>query len=123
MPDGETPEDMPGFRENSQYSDEELEDMANEELDRESLADAMERDAPYVDYAFALPKFLAVASVTELREARRAIDAAIVSGLLKANTLEDAAAELRAETKEAMREFKIPDPTRKPRDDAGKKRK
>ena len=119
----ETDYDVPGFREGPQYSDEELEDMENEKLDRQNMDEAMDRDMPYIDYAFALTRFVEVASIEELREARAAIDEAIVKWLFKADNMEDAAKAARAQTKQVMREFKIPDPTRKPRDDAGKKRK
>lgn len=119
----ETDCDVPGYREEPQYSDEELEVMANEELDKRNMEETMARDMPYVDYAFALTRFVEVATIEELRAARAAIDEAIVKWLFKAETMEDAAKAARAQTKRVMREFKIPDPTRKPRDDRGQKRK
>ena len=70
----ETDYDVPGFQEGPQYSNEELEDMENEKLDKQSADEAMGRDMPYIDYAFALTRFVEVASIEELREARAAID-------------------------------------------------
>lgn len=115
--------DVPGFREEPKYSDQELEDMENEKLDRASQDAAMERDMPYVDYEFAFNKFVEVADIKELEAARQSIDEAIVAFLMKTHDTEAAAIAARAHTKQVMKRFKIPDPTRKPRDDRGHKRK
>lgn len=129
----ETDYDVPGYQENAQYTDQELWDMEEERLrlaeleaqeaHRAEMDRELARDLPYMDYGIALQHFLEVAELAQLRAARAQIDTAILAYLVKARDMAEAAVELRAETKTVMREFKIPDPERKPRDDAGKKRK
>lgn len=107
---GETDYDQPGYRENAQYSDQELEDMENEKRDKDNLFAQMDQDMPYVNYEFALPEFLKVAGIDDLVKARDAIDKAIQAFFLKTFDNEEAIKRAREHTKRVMKRFGISNP-------------
>ena len=126
MQDGETDYDQPGYRENAQFSDEELEDMANERSDVDSLLAAsheeanlrkeheeqMARDMPYIEHEFALNTFIEncikLGDAEALQQTADRCDSAIVECLKHIDDLKTAA-------EAARRARRIPDPVRKAR--------